>query len=575
MACGILRFHTFFADLQVLGVPRTTDHTQGGGFMYKLVIVDDEESTRSGLVECFDWERFGIRVVGEADDGIKGWELIERLQPDIVITDVKMPGMDGIALADRIVRRGKPVKLIFVSGYDDVDLLKSAMKMDAADYILKPIDLAELSSVIGKVVDRTEKERSLRQRMTEMESKLAQSIPLLREKFWTRLIRGAAGYGGELDRQKAFLGFSFPMDGEYCAAIIRLDDQATLFNRMQERDIELISFAVQNICQEIIDSALSGYVFEYNRGEFVSVIALRTEEDRDLLYAVLKEIKEKLCGFLQRFADISLTIGLGEVVSPLTELHDSYRSAGDAVDQKLFLGKNNIITVDRLGNGNNPDHRHVSGLVERVTAILKTADKDRVSRYLQEIFDYLARSRNVNLKYCQMVCLEILIGASKFLIDVNLLNEVLEAEEKRLRDALFGLETLADMKDGVESYLHLVCSHIGCMQKQKSSRLITQVKELIHSRYATNLTIKDMAKEVYLTSTYMCLLFKQETGETINEYLTRLRMEKAKELLRNPDIRLYDICHAIGYAEPGYFSKQFKKYSGFTPSEYRDMVTSS
>ncbi|WP_274649323.1 response regulator [Paenibacillus humicola] len=543
--------------------------------MYSMIIVDDEPSTRLGLSECVDWSRYGIRVAGEADDGGRGWELFEALQPDIVVTDVKMPGMDGIELARRIASSGRKTHLIFVSGYDDVDYLKSALKTDAADYILKPIDLAELEDVIGKVVDRAEKDRTVQRQMQEMENKLLMSIPLLREKFWTRLIRGTERSANELSKQMSFLGLDFPIGGDCCAVIIRIDDQAVVLKDMPERDIELCSFAVQNICLELLGPGLAGCVLEYNRGEFVAVVSLRSEEDRDTLYALLKTVKKQLCAFLGRFAEISLTIGLGEVVSPLTELHESYRMASEAASLKLFLGKNHIITVDQLGNGGSPGHRRLSELAAQTGPVLKAGDADKVSQYAGELFAELSRCRSVRLKSCQTICLETLLSASKLLIDLNLQDEALEREERELRATLFELETLQDMQARIEAYLLRACRLVARMKLQKSSRLIETVKRLIHERYSTNLTIKEIAAEVYLTSTYICLLFKQETGETINEYLTRVRMEKAKELLEIAGTKLYDICFAIGYAEPGYFSKQFKKYCGLSPSEYRERALAS
>lgn len=537
---------------------------------YKLFIVDDEISSRSGIRECFDWLKYGIEVVGEADNGINALKLISEVKPDIVITDVRMPKMDGIQLSAELNRLYKNMKIIFISGYNDFEYLKSALKLDAVDYVLKPVNLKEMHDVIRKVVNMIEDDKSQQNKIYQMNAKLLQSMPLLREKFLISLIRDGISDGNNLKERLEFLGLNLDISGRYCVLVLSVDDRMSVFGSISERDKELTSFSVINICQELIDIYNRGYVFENRLGEYVCILRFELDEDVDKLFILTKEIKDNLAKYLK----INLTIGLGKTVDHLKKLPQSYKTAYEAASQKLFLGKNNIITMDSIGT-----YKDILPMLDmdkwqKVYSALKTANEENAEEFINELFAELSKSRNIDVRYCHTICIQLLIIASSLLTDLEVPQEGKAVDIKDTCELVFELETIDEMKNYILSYFKKVCRMVGEKRNKRSANVVEKVKDIIYSKYHTNLTIGDIAQEVFLASTYLCLVFKQETGETLNEFITKVRVEKAKELLGDKNNKLYDIGYAVGYTDASYFTKIFKKHTGMTPSEFRERTVS-
>jgi two-component system, response regulator YesN len=542
--------------------------------MLKLFIVDDEPDTREGLRYYFDWAKYGIEVIGEADDGSSALGPILKEKPDIVLSDVRMPDMDGIDMAKHIREANENIKIIFVSGYDDVGYIKSALKVEAIDYILKPVDLKELDEVVSKVVKLINEEKEARNLICEMNSKLLQSMPSLREKFFMTLVRDGINNEKDIEKKIDFLELELPNGDEYCILVISIDDKASVFDNLSEKDKQLTSFSIINICEELIQRSNGGYTFENRPAEYVCILRLRCHEDEDNicyedkenLYSLISGIKDSLLGYLK----ISVTIGVGLTVVGLENVFKSYSKAYDNVNQKLFLGKNKIISMDSLEVEEDYIHKFDFSNAEQLVNLIKSSDEEKLISAIDDIFKDIARYKYANTKYCLNICLQLILTASRQLMEMQINIEDAKLNDNKVWEQLFKLETLEDMKTLIINYLLTISRYIAEKRNKKSRNVIQAIKEVIHKKYNENISVNEIAKEVYLSATYLCVVFKQETGETVNDYITKVRIERAKELLKDPRNKLYDICHGIGYTEPGYFSKIFKKHTGLSPTEYRE-----
>ncbi|RXZ82085.1 response regulator [Paenibacillaceae bacterium] len=542
--------------------------------MYRLLIVDDEPTVRAGLRAYFDWASYGIEVTGEADDGDVALEMIAQDQPDLILTDVRMPNMDGITMSQRIAEAYPTCKIIFVSGHDDADYLKSAMKLSAVDYIFKPVNLLELSAVITRVVTDMDVERSELRQQQELLVKLNEGMPLLREKFLLSLVGGGAPKTN-LRERIAFLGLDLPIVASYWVIVISVDDLADVIGARSERDRQLLWYSVINIYQELIDKYLFGYAFEHQIGEFVGVLRVDAEDDSateaaEALLALADDIRTNL----EQWLKLSVTIGISDRVSQLSDLAQAYKQAREAADYKWYLGKNRIITMDSLESAaSDADgmQRYDKGLNEVLISALKADDSDKLQEAVERIFADLAQNRPGGLKYGRNMCLQLILVVGQLLMEISAGSPDLEAVEAKLWEELLVKETLGEMRGLIESYLASVKDRIRDKRTGKVANIVERVRGFIKQHYAYgNLTVAEIGKAVYLSPTYVSLLFKQETGQTVGEYLTQVRVNKAKELLLDPQYKFYDICYAIGYTDPSYFTKLFKKATGVTPSVYRD-----
>ncbi|NBD25189.1 response regulator transcription factor [Paenibacillus glycinis] len=542
--------------------------------MYKLLIVDDEPTVRAGLRAYFNWSSFGIEVMDEADDGDVALAIIGRERPDLVLTDVRMPNMDGITLSRHISARHPETKIVFISGHDDADYLKSALKVSAVDYIFKPVNLEELSAVVRRVVADLDAERAEQRLKEELAIKLKEGMPLLREKFLLSLVERAAPRQNLRERLD-FLGLDLPVDASYWIMVVSVDDMADVTASRTEPDRQLLWYSVLNIAQELIDRHLGGLAFERRTGEFVGILRADPAGDAapdavEALFALAGDLRENL----ERWLKLGVTIGISERVSALSDLALAYKQAREAADHKWFLGKNRIITMDSLRSPETHagDYGR-SGPVdnEELVSALKAADSDKLREVLDLIFADLNRKRRDGLKYGRNACLQIVLAVDQLLLELNAQAADPESSETSLWEALFEQETLGEMRQLIESHLLDACERIREKRTGKTANLVERVRAIIDRNYANGgLTVAEIGKEVYLTPTYVSLLFKQETGQTVNEYLTQVRVERAKELLRDPQYKFYDICYAIGYTDPSYFTKLFKKATGVTPSVYRE-----
>ncbi len=535
--------------------------------MYKLFIVDDESSVRSGLRECVDWSAFGIEVAGEAEDGEVALQAIRAAKDvRIVLTDVRMPHMDGIALAQRLAEEGHPAKIVFVSGYGDLDYLKMAIKLEAVDYLLKPIRLHELNEIVSRVVRKLDEEEADRDRLNGLRIKLNQSIPLLRERHLAALVLDGVSDKEALRDRFAFLGIRLPVDEIRLGAFaIRIDDYAQVFGAVPEKERQLRSFAVLNICEDIMNAGCEGHAFEVRPGEYAGILQLESDSDEDGLFAIIDRIKEQI----NRLLRLEVTIGVGPTACSWESLPEAYRLASQAAEHKWYMGKNKVITMDVLAESLAASHpRRAGGDAREIAALLRSPDWDAVRVAAEELLS--GEERAAGIVRTRIACARLLAACSELRLELNLPGGLLEDSELRLWTAISASETISELREAVLSHLRLAFEEFSAKREKKTHNVVAQIRRFIEEHYAEELTNARIASSVYLTTTYVCLLFKQETGMTLNECVIETRIEQAKRLLADPANKLYDVCYAVGYKDPGYFGKLFKKMTGYTPGEFRE-----
>lgn len=534
--------------------------------MRKLFIVDDERSVREGLRKHFDWSAHGIEISGDAHDGDVALERIVENPPDIVLTDVLMPNMTGIQLSIRLRTLFPDMKIVFISGHNDIDFLKKALEVQAVDYIFKPIKMNELEEVIKSINNALDREEAERSRIGAMEKKLVESMPLLREKFLYSLIQGPIKPTPRFEERLALLGLELPTDCAYWIMVAVIDGQQDLMQTRSERDMQLLYYSFSNIYQELASRYWQAYCFESGPGEFAAILREPAGIPEEALYRLAEELRETTGQLLK----ISTTIGVGNKADNIRLIPASFAGARQAAAYKWYMGTNRIITMDYLEREN--ESRFDRAIVEETVKAVHTGSMDALSECLSRLFSSLATHREGGMIYARSVSMELALLAGRQLLELGVAKDGLEQWETECYSQVLRAETLPELSGIVGGYLRDICAQIELKRNSKPRHVIELVQSIIHKRYAENLVIEEISREAYLSSTYLSLLFKQETGMTVLEYLTAVRMEKAKELLANVNLKLYEISLAVGYSDPGYFTKQFKKHTGLTPSAYRDQL---
>lgn len=537
--------------------------------MYKAIICDDEETVRNGLCRHFDWNSHNIEIVGVFDDGKPALEFVKEHETDIIITDVRMIHMDGIALAKRAAQIYPEVKTVFISGYADVGYLKDALKIEAVDYILKSIDLEELDTVINKVVGMLDQRHSERLVIQNMEKKLEKSMPLLRARMLSELLRESDEEEAELEKAVNFL--DIPLDsGTRCAVMvmrIRHTSRRQVLDRLPEKEKQAFGLALEELFAEVLKGSGRSVTFKETILEYVGII----DVSEDQYEGKLLEIAEQLYRRIRRELDIEIIMGISEAFTGLKEICKGYGDACEAISKSYLISKDVPISVKKYKDDGARNLREYAEK-EISNAILK-GENQGVRRALAGAMQFVRENDDPGAQ--QNLMLFLLFLPTQLMNNMKTEDMGAYADQSRLTTDFLLCRSLNEQEAMLASLYEEAAELLKRMSSPHTHTVIQRVCEIIEARYMEQLSVTSLAEMVNLTPAYLCVLFKQATGKTINEFLTQERLNHAKELLAGSNIHLYDVCYSVGYFSPSYFSRMFKKYVGVTPREYRESMVIS
>jgi len=530
--------------------------------MYKVLIVDDEHLVRYGIKAMIEWESMGFKVVGEAGNGKDGLNVFEELQPDVVISDIKMPVMDGMEFINEVRQLDKHVKLILLTCLEDFDYAQKAMRLGTTDYLIKsdimPKDLEQVMLKLKSTLDEERVQAGLAplHQMGESPVEIVAADTLL-----LGLVQGTLSSAMTEERLRAsgLLQLEEP-EGMLTLLHIKIDYLEQLGKRMSEGDIILLhtqgAEAVSDAC------TAKGYVSEQFSGS--------TGEWNVLLKDIESDAATKLGNdIIARFADdwkISVTVTVSNSFASLSLLRNAYSQAEERYKLKLFLGCGIVIDSEpKLQSGEE------SGLPliinKRLNEYLYSLDKEAMKEYVIGILDD-TRAR-LDYDRAQLIAIELLLNLTAMYSELTHDHEWLYERKKELYDQIKELETLDDMKLWfIEVYEELISKLRSGYSSDQGA--IPKVIAYIDQNYAQELSLQILSQYVHLSKNYLANLFKKETGEGVIDYINKVRLERAKALLRSTDLKSSEICSMVGVLDSKYFSKLFKKLEGMTPSEYRE-----
>ncbi len=535
--------------------------------MYKLIIVDDEEEVRHGMIERISWSNFNFQVIGEAENGREALELIEDEIPDVVITDICMPLMDGLELASTIRDNFPTVKTIILTGFEDFEFAKQAIKFGVMDYLLKPVLPKDINDLMTKLKNAIDEEIRDKEDRTKLQRHYIESLPILKESFLTSLILGKPS-AEEIYRK--ITAFDLRITGcRFAAAVIHIDMESINPKELHnDEDMELKQFAVLNIAREILDKNELGEAFFYGDTPII-VIGVENKEKATVsnkLFMVLEEIRQNV----EKYLKISITIGLGSIQETVEGIKKSYDSSLTALEYKLVLGGNKVIFVEDL----EPEITYSIYLDEKMEEMLissiKFGKEEDVAKAVNTLFDNMSNPK-IAIREYQLFFMEIkttLLKLSRvFQID---LEGYIERKSGMCED-IHSFNTLDEAKNWFEGLCVKLMREISSKRVNTSQTLFDKAKDYIDKHYSDHdLNMQKLADHLYISASYLGMIFKKEAGETFLKYLIRIRLEAAKELLKNPEVKIREAAEKTGYPDVSYFSYFFKKNIGQSPREYRN-----
>lgn len=533
-------------DGSIMGVNNRAGERCG---VYTLFLVEDEVIELDLLKEHIDWTSMEIRVVGSARNGRAAWEQIQALQPDIVLTDVKMPIMNGLELAMRISERFEWMKIVFLSGHDEFSFVKSALSAGAVGYLLKPVDPDELSGVIAKVKDEVKKADWLRR-----------SKEIVADKQIREILRAGCGGSGSVEQAWGELTGMDPeyRDIEYVSALIEIDNRHALppmlVQRLKEHDV--VSEAIRSLLEAF--SLEGAWIRQDAHRWFLAVRSRAGQEDAAFWPALSDAIREEL-GW-------TVTIGVCGKAFTLNQAGRIYEEAEKAVEQKFYAGPGLVIYSGEAREEGN-EAQDASGL-PTLPGSMTLSGLPQCEKEVGRYFERLTKLR-VPREQVYRLSADLLKGISGELSKYEDWASMGNGEFSDWSREIARFESIAGIQAYVLGLLERINRFMEEKQQDRHTVLVQQVAEIIEREYSAALTIEDLAGRVYLSPNYLRALFKEKKGCTVHEYLTKIRLQKAVELLRDKKLKIHDVARQVGYDNTSYFCTFFYKSQGVTPNEYR------
>ncbi|GIP17717.1 AraC family transcriptional regulator [Paenibacillus montaniterrae] len=529
--------------------------------MYNVLIVDDEHLVRYGIKAMIDWESIGFNVVGEAGNGKDGLLAFEELKPDVVISDIKMPIMDGMEFIAEVRSLDRQVKLILLTCLEDFDYAQKAMRLGTTDYLIKsdmmPKDLEEVMLKLKSTLDE-ERERSGHTPHAQASDATVEMIAP--ETLLLGLVQGTMSSASMTEEKLHASGLS-QLEGKLLLLHIKVDYLEQLSKRLAEGDMLLLhaqgAEAVYEACsaEGYVSEQFSGSIGEWN-------MLLKDVEDDAAI-----RLGYHIVNQFSKVWNVSVTVSVSDQFSSLSQLRNAYAQAEERYKLKLFLGCGSVISSTP---GPQSDAGSSPTLItsKRLNEYLYSLDKEAMKEYVTGILDDTEASMDYDR--AQLIAIELLLNLTAMYSELTNDHEWLYERKKELYDQIKELETLADMKLWfIEVYEEL----IGKLRSGYASDqgAVPKVIAYIEQHYTQELSLQILSQHVHLSKNYLANLFKKETGEGVIDYINKVRLERAKALLRSTEMKSSEICVMVGVQDSKYFSKLFKKMEGMTPSEYREM----
>jgi len=538
--------------------------------MLTMILADDDDMVRETLKEVIPWDNYGISIIGEAEHGQKALELCTELKPDILFTDIKMPHMDGLEVAMHLKDAGSQTKIIIISGVQDFNYAKTALEVNAEGYILKPIQIQDIREVTAKVVGQIDLERNLSRKIEVMRQQLQENAVLLKEKFVRNVLLGILRDSSEIGDKLEYFELGLQAYDGITIAVIQLDDYATQMGNKTEADKQLLSFAIHNVIVEMISNYDVGIVHCLHEREYVILFNEKSQlNDKHI------EITEEIVQALHRYLKISVSVGVGNQVTGLAHACLSYQNARDAIQHRFYMGPRSIVRIDDIsdtGVWNTSElqgglqYHHLLEEEERLISFVMLGDQEGGQKLLEELF---RRFIHGDIETIRGFCIELLSGIYRKYYAMGEKSDEVLPKRNELLSRILQAENINGMHSTMVACLQAFAHHFSSKYNQRHTGVVNRIKGIVERDYASNLTLTDIAEEIFLSVNYICAVFKRETGETINEYLTQVRVNEAKRLLRTTKLKVWEIAEHLGFENHNYFSTLFKKQTGMKPQQYR------
>ncbi|MBQ6507018.1 MAG: response regulator [Clostridia bacterium] len=516
--------------------------------MYSIVVVEDEAAIARGISFLIPRLCPECRVDGIGVDGADGCEIIRRQKPDLVITDISMPEMDGLEMIRTLRAEGCGARFILLSGYSDFNYARQAISLGVEDYITKPVEEEELAGVIRRVCRRIDEERQERSREGQRSDALREYM--LREAL-TGSLESAERTG--LLRKAGICPSPWA-----CACVI-------FGNGGEAGTGEAEAAGFRELILRNLEGCPDCRVLLNVKQADCAVLCLEPGTGSARLRGRLGRLRQAMTERLGR----EVCFGVSLVHPRTEELKDAFEEALCAFNYRILYGNTGVICYDRIGSGEVPASPVPAERLRELEEAIDAMDEDLCRKALDAVFREVERIPGITPEQIRLLSLNILLtGIRRIPFAQFQLNEYLGRNLFTL-EGISRFESIDQLKNWI---LNILKSMNELMLRESAGEqrdTISEIRDYIRKHFTEDISLKDISERFYINASYFSTLFRKRTGKTYQAYVIELRINMAKKLLPEPGIRIYEICEAVGYSDVNHFNRIFERETGMRPSEYR------
>lgn len=527
--------------------------------LYKVILVDDEEEVREAIRRRINWEEIGFTVVGTAENGEDALELAESMEPDVVMTDIQMPFMDGLTMLRKFKEKVPDVKSVIFSGYDDFEYAKEAIRLEAEEYILKPVDADELREIFKRIKVRLDDKLKERRNVELLSKYYEESRPMMKDQLIIGLLEGREL---QFDLERYQRDYDLKIESAfYCVGAFRItpvtDENTAL-------DKNLMTVSLKQIVLERFKGVLDVEALVYL--DTVCVLARLNSTQQ---YGIFVDEMDKICKVAHKSLMANVSAGIGRVCGNAESIHTSFLEAKDAFHHRIFVGENQALCISDVDPSSHIEDYVSEKQIRHIMRQVKIGTKESLEAEIREFIEKLKRS-NINLSQLQIFYAEFMVELFRLSrghvisLDETGFNNVNTNEE------LASFASMDEFADRLIELTGILWEKINNGRLDSTKKLAEDAKQYIADHYGeSTLSVDEICSHLGVGTSYFSSVFKKDTGVSFVTYLTQIRMNEAQRLLDTTDEKSYIIAGMVGYEEPNYFSYVFKKHFGVSPSKYR------
>lgn len=528
---------------------------------YKVILVDDEAEVIDMIEKKIHWNDLGFEVAGSATNGVKALELVEKLQPDVVLTDIKMPYMDGLELSRRLNREYPNIYIMLCTGFDEFEYAKEAVHLEIKEYMLKPVNATELSESLTNLKHTLDREREEKLNVKKLNDYFQEVLPKLQSNFFISLIEGRVE---KHDYERFLQAYQVDMKGPLFGCVIFHTSENHVPEGMNPL---LLSMSVEReIKQRLMD--------QWNCREFIYMgnTLLILELDAEDKITQITDACDRFCRWAYRIMGAVVTAGIGTVCDSLYEISLSYERAREAVSYRVLYGTKRAINIGEIVPKEQikPVQSEESRMQMLFRAI-RIGDSAEIERAAHGEMEKLHKNTETMSQY-NLATMEIVSGFFKFCTDNSLDFNKISGNMQNIYEKVSQMDE-SSLTAWIVQMSETISEKLKCARNSSARRLIVEAQNIVKERYMeADISLDEICAVLGVSNSYFSSVLKKEAGKSFISYLTDYRMDIAAEMILNTDEKSYTIAEKVGYLDANYFSYVFKKKFGVSPSKYRASV---